>query len=279
MKAVAEAEGLKEDHVAAFAGSSDPLYRAACAFTSPGRSWTMADPSYGGGLLSLRVPLRADYSHDVQAMIRRGANTGAYYICNPNNPTGTLTPRKDIDYLLAKKQKDAVVVVDEAYIHYSVNAQPCNDLVAAGKDVVILRTFSKVYGMAGIRAGYALGRPDLLLRMRQYGVSAIPVTALACAIASLKVKTLIPERREINRRVREDTFEFLEKKGVKYIPSEVNYFMMDAGRPGAEFAKAMAAQKVIVGRVWPRWPTKVRVTVGTQDEMDKFKAAFEKVWS
>jgi histidinol-phosphate/aromatic aminotransferase/cobyric acid decarboxylase-like protein len=133
--------------------------------------------------------------------------------------------------------------------------------------------------MAGIRAGFALGRPDLLARMRQYGVSAIPVTALACAIASLKVKNLATERRAINQRVREDTFEFLEKKRAAYIPSDANYFMLDAARPGLEFARAMAAHKVIVGRVWPLWPTKVRITIGTQEEMDKFKAAFEKVWS
>ena len=85
------------------------------------------------------------------------------------------------------------------------------------------------------------------------------------------------ERRAINKRIRENVFEFLEKKGVKYIPSETNFFMMEVGRPGAEFAKAMAEQKVMIGRVWPAWPTKVRVTVGTQEEMDKFKAASDKI--
>ncbi len=280
---IAEIEGVKEDHVAAFAGSSDPLHRSTCAFTSPTRSWVMANPGYGGGApefigaKTVRVPLRADFSHDVEAMIKADPNAGAYYVCNPNNPSGTATPRKDIEYLLANKKSDAVVILDEAYIHFSETTKPGSDLVAAGKDVVVLRTFSKIYGMAGIRAGFAMARPDLLAKMRPYGGGMLPITRLACATASMTSKGLIAERRAINKRVRENTFEFLEKKGVKYVPSEANFFMMEVGRPGAEFAQAMAAQKVMIGRVWPAWPTKVRVTVGTQEEMDKFKMAYLKV--
>jgi len=281
--AVAEAEGVKESYVGAFAGSSDPLHRATCAFTSPTRSWCMADPGYGGGApefigsKTVRVPLHADFSHDVKAMFAKDPNAGVYYICNPNNPSGTVTSRKDIEFLLANKQKDAVVLVDEAYIHFSDTAQPCNDLVAADKDVIVLRTFSKVYGMAGIRAGFALGRPDLLAKMRPYGGGMLPITGLACATASLRAKGLLVQRKAINKRIREDVFAFLEKKNVKYIPSETNFFMMEVNRPGEDYGKAMAAQKIFIGRVWAAWPTKVRVTVGTQEEMDKFKAAVEKI--
>lgn len=245
----------------------------------------MAEPGYGGGAPAfigskvVRVPLRADYAHDVEAMIKTAPNAGAYYVVNPNNPSATLTARKDIEYLLANKQKDAVVVVDEAYIHFSENAQPCSDLVAADRDVIVLRTFSKIYGMAGIRAGFALARPDLLANLRPYGAGMLPITGLACATASMKVKTSIAERRAINKRVRENTFEFLDKQKIKYVPSEANFFMMEVGRPGAEFAKAMAAQKIIIGRVWPAWPTKVRVTLGTQEEMEKFKASLVRLWA
>jgi histidinol-phosphate aminotransferase len=281
--AIAETEGVKESYVAAFAGSSDPLHRSTCAFTAPNRSWCMGEPGYGGGApefigsKTVRVPLRKDFSHDVEAMIKTDPDAGVYYVCNPNNPSGTVTPRADIEYLLAKKKKDAVVVVDEAYIHFSDNAKPCNDLVAADKDVVVLRTFSKVYGMAGIRAGFAMGRPDLLAKLRPFGGGMLPITGLACATASLRAKGLVPERRAINKRVREDVFSFLEKKNIKYVPSETNFFMMEVGRPGMEYAKAMSEQKIMIGRVWAAWPTKVRVTVGTQEEMNKFKAAVEKV--
>ena len=105
----------------------------------------------------------------------------------------------------------------------------------------------------------------------------LPITGLACATASLRVKGLVAERRGINKRIREDVFAFLEKKNIKYVPSETNFFMMEVGRPGQEYAKAMADQKIMIGRVWQAWPTKVRVTVGTQEEMNKFKAAVEKI--
>jgi histidinol-phosphate aminotransferase len=281
--AIAEMEGVKESYVAPFAGSSDPLHRVSCAFTSPTRGWVMGDPGYGGGAPAFigsptqRVPLRPDHSHDVEAMIKADPNAGVYYVCNPNNPSGTLTPRKDIEYLLANKKKDAVVLVDEAYIHFAEKAKPCSDLVAADKDVIVLRTFSKVYGMAGIRAGFAMGRPDLLGKLRPYGVGFLPITGLACATASLRVKGLVAERREINRKIRENTFAFLKKKGIEYIPSETNFFMMEVHRPGNEYVQALAAHKIFIGRVWQAWPTKVRVTVGTQEEMDKFMAAVEKV--
>jgi histidinol-phosphate aminotransferase len=284
-RAIAEIENVKPESIAIFAGSSDPLHRATCAFTSPTRSWTMGDPGYGGGAPAfigsklVRVPLRADYAHDGEAMIKADPNAGAYYVTNPNNPTGTLTPRKEIDYLLAHKQKDAVIVVDEAYTHFSPNAQTCSDLVAASKDVVVLRTFSKIYGMAGIRVGFAMARPDLLAKLRPYGPGFLPIPSVACATASLKVQALVADRRALNQRIREDTFAFLEKKGVKYIPSETNFFMMEVNRPGNEFANAMADNKVIIGRIWPVWPTKVRITVGSADDMAKFKAAFEKVWA
>ena len=285
LKTIAEIEGVPADHIALYGGSSDPLFRTACAYTSPTRSWTMADPGYAGGAPAFigskvnKVSLRKDYSHDVEAMMKADPEAGVYYVCNPNNPSGTLTPRKDFEYLLANKKKDAIVLSDEAYIHFSSNAQPANDMVAAGKDVIVLRTFSKIYGMAGIRAGFAMGRPDLLAKLRPFGVGFLPVPAVACATASLKVKSLIADRRTINKDIRSATFEFLEKKGIKYIPSEANFFMMEVGRPGAEYAKLMADQKVIIGRVWPAWPTMVRVTVGTAEEMAKFRAGVDKILS
>jgi len=147
IKAIADAEDVPEDHIAPYAGSSDPLHRVSCAFTSPTKSWTMANPGYGGGAPQfigsklVRVPLAADYTHDAAAMLKADPDAGVYYVCNPNNPTGTITPRKEIEFLLANKKPGAIVVVDEAYIHFSHSAQPASDLVASGKDVVVLRTF------------------------------------------------------------------------------------------------------------------------------------------
>jgi len=283
-KAIAETQGLKPDYIAVFAGSSDPLHRMACAYTSPTRPWVMGDPGYESGAgtakfigaKAIHVPLSKDYSHDVRAMVSADANTGLIYICNPNNPTGTLTKRADIEWTLANMPKGCVLLIDEAYIHFS-SAPTAMDLVAADKDVVVLRTFSKVYGMAGIRAGYAAGRPDLLAKLRPYGVGFVPITAMAAATASLRSKTLVPERKKINADIRDDVFAFLDKRNISFVKSEANHFMVEVKRPGQEVVQALAKENVYIGRIWPAWPTHVRVSVGTQDEMNKFKAAFAKV--
>jgi histidinol-phosphate/aromatic aminotransferase/cobyric acid decarboxylase-like protein len=146
--------------------------------------------------------------------------------------------------------------------------------VAAGKDLIILRTFSKLYGMAGLRAGAALARPDLLRKIGQYtGTGFLPITGMAGATASLQSKTVIAERRKIYDAVRRETFEFLAKRNIEFIPSEANMFMMNVKRPAQAFSQAMSRQGVIVGRVWPVWPTWVRVTVGSPEDMAKFREA------
>ncbi len=283
-KTIAKVEDLRPEYIQIYAGSSDPLLRVACAFTSPSKSWVMGHPGYesGGstakfiGAEAHHVALKPDYSHDVQAMVEKDPNAGIIYICNPNNPTGTLTPRADIDYAVANMPKGCILVVDEAYWHFST-AQSAVDLVRADKDVIVLRTFSKIYGMAGIRMGMALGRPDLLAKLKPYGPGFVPITAVAAADASLKVPDLIAKRRKINKDIRDNVFEFLDAKGYTFTKSEANHFMVDVRRPGGEVVAALAKENVIIGRTWPVWPNHVRVSIGTQAEMDKFKAAFAKV--
>lgn len=283
-KILGEQEGLKSDYVMPFAGSSDPLHRAVLAFTSPTKSLVMGDPGYEAGSRAaefvkakvVKVPLAKDFSHDVKAMAAADSNAGMIYICNPNNPTGTITKRSDIEWLVENKPKGSIVVVDEAYIHFS-DEQFVSDLVAKDKDVVILRTFSKLYGMAGLRAGAAIGRPELLSKLRPYGAGALPVTGMVGAAASLKSATLVPERRKTNKQVREDLFSFLEKKNLEFVPSVSNCFMLNAKRPAGELVKAMAQEHVYVGRVWPAMPNHSRITVGTAEEMEKFKKALVKV--
>ena len=287
LKAVSEVEGVKPEFIAAYAGSSDPLHRSVLAFTSPTKGFVMSDPGYESGAGSAkfvgvkvtRVPLaKGTYAHDVKAMLAADPNAGVYYICNPNNPTGTITKREDIEWLLANKNKDSILLLDEAYIHFC-DEMPGSDLVAKEKDVVVLRTFSKAFGMAGIRCGMAMGRPDLLAKLRPYGSGMLPITGLVAGTASYKSKTLVADRKAINAKIRGDVFEFLEKKNIKYVPSVSNKFMMEAGRPGAELTKALAMEKVFIGRTWPVWPSMVRVSIGTQAEMDKFKTALSKVLS
>jgi histidinol-phosphate/aromatic aminotransferase/cobyric acid decarboxylase-like protein len=281
---LAEQEGVKPSYVKAYAGSSAPLHQSVLAFCSPTKPFVMADPGYeqGAGAAkylgakTIRVPLMKDYSHDVKAMVAASPDAGLIYICNPNNPTGTITKKSDIEWAIANKPKGSVIMVDEAYYHLA-GISPLSDAVAADKDVIILRTFSKIYGMAGIRAGVAIARPDLLEKVGAFTAGALPTTGMAAATASLKVKTLVPERREKIRIIREENLAFLEKHGYKTVPSVSNKFMVDTRRPATEVIAALRKEKVYIGRPWPVWPTSVRVSVGTKDEMAKFQAAWLKV--
>ncbi|MGA8110493.1 MAG: pyridoxal phosphate-dependent aminotransferase [Acidobacteriaceae bacterium] len=277
-------EGFPPGYVMAYAGSSEPLHYTVLGFTSKERSLVVADPSYEApmyaatlnGARIVKVPLTKDYAHDVRAMVAADPNAGVLYICNPNNPTGTTTSRADIEYALANKPAGSVILLDEAYIHFS-DATPSLDLVKAGKDVIVLRTFSKIYGMAGLRCGFAIGRPDLLKRIQTYGMNSLPILAVAAAASSLQVPTLVPERRKINTDIREETFDWMDANHYKFIRSQTNFFMADTGRPGKQVIHAMAQRNVYIGRVWPIMPTWVRVTVGTHSEMAAFRDAWKPV--
>ena len=142
---------------------------------------------------------------------------------------------------------------------------------------MVLRTFSKLYGMAGLRLGAAIARPDLLKKITDYGAFAIPVTAVAGGIASLKLPNLVPQRRKMIGDIREETIAVLEKHNFSVTPSKSNCFMVDTRRPGTEVIEAMRKEKVIIGRLFPAMPTHVRITVGTREEMQRFQTAFLKV--
>ena len=211
-------------------------------------------------------------------MARADPDAGVIYVCNPNNPTGTVTRQTDIDYIVANTPKGCVVLIDEAYIHFATTATPATGLVAGGKDVIVLRSFSKLYGMAGLRAGAALARPDLLEKLRGYGgLAFLPATAMAGATASLKDQALVPQRRKAVADIRADLCAWMDKRGYAFIPSEANMVMIDGKRPGRQVAAAMLGHKVAIGRAWPSLPRHVRVTIGTREEMARFKAAFQRV--
>src|SRR5579863_7399369 len=281
----AQMEDLKPNWIRTFPGSTGPLHGCVLAFTSPQKSYVTADPSFEAGMRAaatsgarvVMVPLTKTYAHDVKAMIAAAPDAGVFYICSPNNPTGTLTSHSDVEYLVENKPKGSIVLVDEAYIHFS-DAQSVMDLVKADKDVVLLRTFSKIYGMAGLRCGAVFGRADLLEKIENYnGWNAMPITALVAASASLQDAQLVPERKRVNAKVRGEVFAWLDRNGYSYIPSEANFFMLDTKNPAKPAIDAMATQNVYIGRIWPVMPTYTRVTIGTAPEMEQFQAAWQKV--
>jgi histidinol-phosphate/aromatic aminotransferase/cobyric acid decarboxylase-like protein len=280
-------EGVKQNYVQVHDGSSAPLLQAVLSFCSPTKSFVIADPGYEAGVEAatfigakvVQVPLTSDYAHDVKKMAAV-KDAGLIYVCNPNNPTGSLTKKSDIEWLVANKPAGSVVMVDEAYIHFAGKEEnTVVGLVAQDKDVIVLRTFSKLYGMAGLRCGVAIGRPDLIKKTRGFGINWNPVTSVTGAMASLKSKSVVPERKKINAEIRDNTVAFLTSKGFKVVPSVSNKFMVDTHKPTREAIAALRKENVYVGRPWPSMPTSIRVSVGTAEEMKKFQNAFVKVFA
>ena len=261
------------------------------AFCSPTKGLVTADPTFESAWRTAdylkapiaKAPQAPGAGHDVKAMLAANPNAGLYYICTPNNPTGTVTPLADIEWLLANKPKDSVLLVDEAYIHFS-EAPSAAKLVAGRKDLVVMRTFSKLFGMAGVRLGLTFADPELQKRIMLFGPTAggLSITAMACGNAVYPEAALIKARREEMIANREETIAWLTKKGIDVqTGSQANMFMMDWKKPAKDMQAAMLAtpEKVQIGRNWPIWPTVSRVTVGSAEDMAKFRAAVEKVYT
>lgn len=291
IKAVMSVEGVPYDHVAPWPGSSDPLSRSVVTFCSPTRGLVTADPTFelaGRTAAWLKVPVKAvpltpDYRHDVKAMLAADPNAGLYYICTPNNPTGTITPLADIEWLLDNKPADAMVLIDEAYTHFA-GVPTASYLAAKRSDVVVMRTFSKIFGMAGMRMGYIMTKPDNIAKMMRYDggmqSGALPLPSLACATASLTAAPLIAARRAEMQAARGMTFDHLKKRGLTVAPTEANMFMIDwKTKQAKDMQAAFRTQSVEIGRSWPIWPTVSRVTVGSMAEMKDFCIALDKVWA
>ncbi len=287
---VSTVEGVPASHILPWPGSSDPLARAVVTFCSPTRGLVTADPTYEeawavGKWLNVKVskvPLRPEnrYATDVRAMLAADNKAGVYYVCSPNNPTGTVTPIADIAWLVENKPAGSIVLVDEAYLHFAGTPSAAY-LAAQGKDVVVLRTFSKIFGMAGLRLGLSMARPDLHDRMMRYDgemqSGALSVVALATGgTALLQADEIVARRREMVA-VRERTFAHLQQRGIRYLPSDANMFMVDWRRPAPEMKAAFAAEKIDIGRSWAIWPTRSRITVGSADDMRGFCAAVDRI--
>ncbi|MDE1165512.1 MAG: aminotransferase class I/II-fold pyridoxal phosphate-dependent enzyme [Pseudomonas sp.] len=275
---------VPSDHVAVFCGSRSPLQYGLARYAGQ-RGVVTAAPTYdsvanGAGALGAavhEVALDAHHAHDVRAMLAADAQAGVMYLCNPNNPTGTLTPRADIEHLVTHKPGGCLAIIDEAYIHFS-DAPHCLDLAVRHDDVMVLRTFSKLYGMAGARLGFAIAKPALLKDLQRLnGYNFVSVAAALGGIASLEQADLVAERKATNRRILHDTTERLRKAGYRCTDAQANCFMVALGRPAEPVIQALAQRKVQVGRVFDAWPDWMRVTVGTPLQMQAFLEAFMQV--
>jgi histidinol-phosphate aminotransferase len=289
-KTISTIENVPANLISVYPGSGGILSRAIVAYCSPTKGLVMADPSYNNVVRTAEfikapvslVALTSDYRHDMKAMLAANPNAGLYYVVNPNNPTGTMTPMSEIEWLVDNKPAGAIVLIDEAYIHWT-KEYPSNSamhLVRAGKEVIIARTFSKIFGMAGARCGYLVAQPDVLKKVALFEGDRPSMATAACANASLTATALIAARRNELFANRSMTEEFLKKRGLRVIgPSYGNMVMVDwktkTAKEMGEIYKARGVQ--IAAPRWPVWPTVGRISIGSKKEMEAFFAASNKI--
>ena len=289
---LAELEGVTPDHILLGPGSTDLLEKIAITTLKDGGNVVTGDPAYMSVVNTARafkaewnpVPLMRDYAHDLTRMEQAiDSDTKLIYICNPNNPTGTLTPHEDLRSFCRQVSAKVPVFVDEAYVEFLDNAKEVSmiDLIHEGKDVIITRTFSKIHGMAGLRIGYMIAQPsrveaiDKMVRTTM----GLCVTTLKGAMASLEDVEFQNKSRDLTAQARKFTYDLLTDLGLEYIPSHTSFMMFPLEMPGKDYLDKMFSQGVGVrvfvvdGKPW------CRVSMGTLEEMATFGEALKKVLS
>ncbi len=281
--AIARFHRVDREQVLLGAGSTDLLRMAAQAFLGPKRRLIVADPTFDAleyyarfaGAQVIKVPLTRDLAHDLTSMRARiSPATGLVYLCNPNNPTGTLTPRKQIEQFVISLPATTAAVVDEAYHEYvGVSGAYASflDRRLGDERLVVLRTFSKAHGLAGLRLGYAVGAPKMLNRMRAFATEDSINSIVACAgLAALDSQDAL---RDWAKRNEDDRQEFFNQAGgrmLKPIDSHANFAFMNVQRPAEVVIQHFLQHGIRLGPKFPSTPTHVRVSLGTPEEMTEF---------
>ena len=220
----------------------------------------------------VKIPLNAAFGHDLPKMLA-AAEEGLIYICNPNNPTASITPKDELRSFLATCPPETMVLVDEAYYHYadSSNYESVIPLLKQYPNLIVARTFSKIYGMAGLRCGYCVAQPEVIKRLRPHQTwDSVNIMALAAAIASLKDPRQVTDGRRVNTETKTYVGARLAKLGYKHVPSQANFVMIDMKRPVQPLIAALRERRVQVGRLFPSLPNHMRVTIGKPGEMETF---------
>jgi histidinol-phosphate aminotransferase len=269
-------------------GSGEILKLCAETFTGPQKGKLVAaDPTFeailnnasANGAEVVKVPLTSDFAHDLPKMLA-AAKAGLIYVCNPNNPTASITPKNEIRDFISKTPPETMILVDEAYFHFadSPEYESAIPLVKEHPNLIVSRTFSKIYGMAGLRCGYCVAQKETIERMRPYQMwDSVNCMALAAATASLDDPNHVPNGQRLNKEAKQFTTSELEKMGYKSIPSQANFIMFDCKKPVVPLIKAMKERNVHVGRLFPALPNHMRLTIGKKSEMETFLAAFRQV--
>lgn len=286
---IASGEQLLPDQVLVGCGSSEILHCAVDAFTSSSVPLITTLPSYelpvdmasAQGHPVIKVPMMPDYAADVKKMVAEAekAKGGLIYVVNPNNPTSSITKKGDIAWLVANLPANTIALIDEAYIHYSTAPDLASSIpyVRQAKNVLVARTFSKIYGMAGLRIGFGCARADLIRKMAVFRNNTIAVPSAYAAKTALGSPELVGERREKLAKIRADVCNWLDGNRYRFIPPHANFLMIDVKRDVRGVIAGMLDRGVAVGRPFPPLNQMLRVTIGSESDMAKFKEAFAQV--
>ena len=288
VEAIARSHGLASRNVALGCGSGEVLRAADAAFTGPGRRIVTAEPSFEAvlmtakvtGTLAVKVPLTADSRHDLPRMAAACEGAGLAYVCNPNNPTGTIVSKDELERFLVAVPPSTIVLVDEAYHHFVEDPGYGSAIpwIAHFPNLVVARTFSKVYGLAGMRLGYALGAPERVATLADYlTFSNANAAVIAAAMASLADEKHTRWVRDSINETRRWLSAELAKDGRRYIPSHANFLMVDVGGDAAPVIEAFEHRGILVGRKFPSMGEWLRVTIGTREETTAFLAALREI--
>jgi histidinol-phosphate aminotransferase len=283
-KAFAKHVGVDPSHVLVSQGSQEILSIAALAYAQSGADIVIPWPTFEGlpdyaetvGANVHRVPLDANLQHDLAAMDRHITNTTKLvFVCNPNNPTGTLADAQKLRDFVKSASKRCIVIVDEAYHDFidDPNYKSMVDLATAGENVIVSRTASKVHGLAAVRIGFGIARPDIITKLHRLVTGQPNVFGLQAAMASVadtEYQTFVKTR---NREGRELLTTTLKSLGKRVAPSQTNFVFFQAGLPAEKVQTAMLAKGFRIGRTFPPFTDWCRVSIGTPDEMKAFVAA------
>jgi histidinol-phosphate aminotransferase len=293
-EAIAKKFGIKNENVLMSCGSGEILKVASYAFTGPGRALVTGLPSFEDPVRHTQfvkgevraVPVDGNLKLDLGRMLDQVNETaGLVFLCNPNNPTATVHGKAAIAEFIAgvnRKAPNCYIMLDEAYHEYVEDPTYETGIQTAINNprVFVVRTFSKVFGMAGMRLGYAIGQPELLQQMAPHRLpNAINILACAAGVATIQDAKHIEDEVKLNKAARAYTLKQFETMGYKASASNGNFLMVAINRDIRGFREACAKQGILVGRPFPPLLTHARISIGTMAEMEKATAVFKTVLS
>jgi histidinol-phosphate aminotransferase len=291
--AIAEHHGVKPENILMAAGSGEILRVVGNTFLDSGKKVVGVEPSYASVYQhasnlkaeSILLPLEPDYRQNIPAMIaatrRHYREVGFVYLVNPNNPTGRTVTKQEVRQLLDGIPEDTPVLIDEAYHHYVEDPEYATSVpyVLEGRQVIIARTFSKIYGMAGMRLGYAIAPRQLVQRMNPNSTGTINALVKWGGVAALQDTETVDRVRRETIALRNKTTSELKAMGYDIIPSEANFFMVHIRRPVQPVIEEFRKRGVIVGRPFPPMTEHLRVSVGTTEEMGRLMTAWKSIFT